>query len=188
MPHSVNVAVCAGWKIGGSFTQTEKHFVFFLLKHKTLTMRCWRVSSGLDEALAFVQAMRVASPTDVRSYRIETAIYVDQDNPQKVIQTANEGLKLAPEDPNLHYLISLAYIFEEQPQKALEHLMLAQKHHSLAKDLSLWKGIAYEKMGDVQRAVESYDQATQDLPKDYAHGQEVVYSCEDNQCREARRS
>ena len=97
-------------------------------------------------------------------------------------------MNLAPEDPNLHYLISLAYVFEEQSEKALEHLILAQKHHSMAKDIALWKGIAYEKLGDVQRAVESYEQATQDLPKDLrAWARGGVLLAEQNRCEEARR-
>ena len=82
----------------------------------------------------------------------------------------------------------MAYIFEEQPQKALGHLILAQKYHSLAKDISLWKGVAYEKMGDVSRAVESYEQATQDLPKDLrAWARGGVLLAEHNRCKEARR-
>ena len=52
----------------------------------------------------------------------------------------------------------------------------------------MWKGIAYEKLGDVQRAVESYEQATQDLPKDLrAWARGGVLLAEDNQCKEARR-
>ena len=177
-------------KLEEAFAQTEKALRIFPSETQNLNNAAMlaRQLGRLDEALAFVQAMRVAAPTDVRSYRIETAIYVDQDNPKNVIQTANKGLKLAPEDPNLHYLISLAYIFEEQPKKALEHLTLAQKYHSLAKDLSLWKGIAYEKMGDVQRAVVSYEQATQDLPKDLrAWARGGVLLAEHDQCKEARR-
>ena len=177
-------------KIEDAFIQTEKALRLFPSETQNLNNAAMlaRQLGRLDEALAFVEAMRVASPTDVRSYRIETAIYVDQDNPKAVIKTAKAGLELASEDPNLHYLISLAYIFEEKPQKALEHLTLAQKHHSMAKDLSLWKGIAYEKMGDVQRAVESYDQATQDLPKDLrAWARGGVLLAEHNQCKEARR-
>jgi tetratricopeptide (TPR) repeat protein len=141
-----------------------------------------------DKALAFVQAMRVAAPTDVRSYRIETAIYVDQENPKLVIKTANAGLELAPHDPNLHYLISLAYIFEEQPQQSLVHLEQAQRHHSQAKDISLWKGIAYEKIGDVDRAVQFYELATQELPKDLrAWARGGVLLADHNRCAQARR-
>ena len=141
-----------------------------------------------DKALSFARAMRASSPTDVRSYRIETAIHVDQERPDAVIESAPAGLVLAPNDPNLHYLISLAYIFAEQYQDALLHLAKAKENRSQAKDISLWQGIAYEQLVDVNKAVFFYDQATQDMPQDLrAWARAGVLLAEHARCVEARR-
>ena len=141
-----------------------------------------------DEALSFVHAMRIASPTDVRSYRIETAIHVEREDSSSVIASASAGLTLAPSDPNLHYLISLAYIFSEDPVKALHHLEQAKKNYSQAKDISLWQAIAYEKQQQVDQAIAHYEQATQDMPNDLrAWARAGVLLAEHNKCPEARR-
>jgi tetratricopeptide (TPR) repeat protein len=141
-----------------------------------------------EAALSFARAMRVSSPTDVRSYRIETAIHVDQEKPEAVIESATAGLLLAPDDPNLHYLISLAYIFSQQPEMALKHLSEAKKNRSQAKDISLWQGISYERLKQIDNAVSYYDQATQDMPQDLrAWARAGVLLAENNRCTEARR-
>ncbi len=141
-----------------------------------------------DKALAFTQAMQAINPKDVRSYRIETAIHVDRDDSQAVIRSASQGLAQAPSDPNLHYLISLAYIFTEQSDLALNHLKQAKENRSFAKDISLWEGIVHEKMGDVDLAVLSYERATQEMPKDLrAWARGGVLLAEKNRCKEARR-
>lgn len=173
-----------------ALAQTEKALMILPSETQNLNNAAMlaRQLKQYDKALSFVQAMRVAAPTDVRSYRIETAIHVDREDPKQVIKTAQKGLVLAPHDPNMNYLISLAYIFNEQPEKSLEHLEQAQRYHSQAKDISLWKGIAYEKIGNIDRAVEFYERATQEIPNDlraWARGGVVL--AEHDRCPQARR-
>ena len=132
--------------------------------------------------------MRASNPNDIRSYRIETAVHVAREDSKAVIDSATKGLEKAPNDPNLHYLISLSYVFTEQPEKALVHLQQARENRSFAKDISLWEGIAHEKMGAVESAVQAYEKATQEMPKDIrAWARGGVLLAEKNRCAEARR-
>ena len=50
---------------------------------------------------------------------IAAAIHVDAEAPAQVIAVAEAGLVHAPDDPNLLYLLGLAYMFENKPAQSL---------------------------------------------------------------------
>ena len=72
----------------------------------------------------------------------------------------------APNDPNLHYLVALAYIFTQQPELGIKHLVQAKEHQSQATDISLWLGIAHERVGNTDIAIQQYEKATKELLSD----------------------
>ncbi|MEC7986361.1 MAG: sulfatase-like hydrolase/transferase [Myxococcota bacterium] len=139
------------------------------------------------KALAYAKTIRLQNEKDARSYRIQTAVYVAQEEPQKVIAVASEGLKVAPSDPNLHYLIALSYLFENQFDLSLHHLDEAKKNRAIANDISLWRAIAHERKGDIDSAKKWYEQASFELKGDlrpWAMG--GVMLAQHGRCKEAK--
>ena len=72
-----------------------------------------------DRAMAYAEQMIALNTEDARGYRLACAVSVDREDPNAVITYGIQGIEKAPNDPNLHYLVALAYIFTEQPQKGL---------------------------------------------------------------------
>ena len=117
-------------------------------------------------ALAYAERLIEINASDPRGYRIAAAIHVDAEAPAQVIAVAEAGLVHAPDDPNLLYLLGLAYIFENKPAQSLPHLKSAQQHGSRAGDISLWLAIATERSGDVDGAIALYEKAAQKMTGD----------------------
>ena len=81
----------------------------------------------------------------------------------------------------------LAFLFEEQPKKALGYLQKARDFGSRSTDISLWEGVSYERLGEVDKAKEAYAQAARLLKGDL---RPMVMSglmlAEAGRCEEAR--
>ena len=83
--------------------------------------------------------------TDARGYRL-ACTSVDKQDPNSCYHIwCTRDRERAPNDPNLHYLVALAYIFTQQPELGIKHLVQAKEHQSQATDISLWLGIVHEK-------------------------------------------
>ena len=119
-----------------------------------------------DVAIAFANRMHEANPQDVRPFRYLAAVYAQKEDPNKVIVVTKDGLEIEPTDPNLNYLKGLAHAFLNQDAEAVVHLQKAQEHGSRASDVSLWLGIANERQGYIDIALEHYQQAINDAPLD----------------------
>jgi len=119
-----------------------------------------------DVAEAFAEKMLVVNPQDVRAYRYLTAIAADREDRQQVIDIAAKGLLVEPNDPNLNYLKGLAHAFQQEDTQAIIHLQKAKENDSRANDISLWLGIASERLGKLEQALKHYEQARSDMPLD----------------------
>ena len=140
-----------------------------------------------DMAIAFANSMRELNDHDVRPYRYLTAIYADQENPEQVIEIAKQGLTLEPRDPNLNYLKGLAHVFRQEDAEGIRHLKAAKENNSRASDVSLWLGIASERLGDVDGAMKHYEQAAKDMPLDpRANAKAGMMLAEKGRCAEAK--
>ena len=140
-----------------------------------------------DMAIAFANSMREVNPKDVSPYRYLTAIYADQENTEGVIAIAAEGLAIEPLDPNLNYLKGLAHVFLTQDKEGMKHLTQAKENKSRASDISLWLGIAAERLGNVDQALRHYEQAAKDMPLDpRANAKAGMMLAEKGRCAEAR--
>ena len=104
---------------------------------------------------------------DARAYRYLAAMYAEQERPQDVIIIAEKGIMVDPEDPNLRYLLGLAYNFTQQYEKSTTNLLLAKQFGSRANDIMLWVGISLEKQGNIDEAKKYYILANQDMPLDH---------------------
>ena len=47
-----------------------------------------------------------------------------------------------------------------------DHLVLARKHNTKAKDIDMWLGVAHERAGNFNIATKHYDKATRTMPGD----------------------
>lgn len=119
-----------------------------------------------EEAKKLARRMRTLNPQDPRGYRLEAAVLVDQEDAVGVLEVTRAGVAVAPEDPNLHYLLALAEIQEGDPLVAVTHLQAAKEHGSEASDIDLWLGVAHQRAGKVDEAVKHYDTATRTMAGD----------------------
>ena len=119
-----------------------------------------------DMAIAFANSMRELNANDVRPYRYLTAIYAEQESTEQVIEIAGKGLEIEPNDPNLNYLKGLAHVFLTQDEDGIIHLQRAKENKSRASDISLWLGIAAERLENIDEALRHYEQAAKDMPLD----------------------
>ena len=133
--------------------------------HSTALFNAGQLSRDIkefDRAMGYAEQMIALNSTDARGYRLACAISVDKQDPNSVITYGVQGIERAPNDPNLHYLVALAYIFTQQPELGIKHLVQAKEHQSQATDISLWLGIAHERVGNTDIAIQQYEKATKD--------------------------
>ena len=119
-----------------------------------------------EEAKRLARRMRTLNPQDPRGYRLEAAVLVEQEDALGVLEVTRAGVAVAPEDPNLHYLLSLAEIQEGDPMVGVTHLEAAREHGSEASDIDLWLGVAHQRAGRIDEAVKHYDTATRTMAGD----------------------
>lgn len=140
-----------------------------------------------QQAIEFAEEMLATNGEDVRPYRYLAAIYMKQGHSNEVIAIGTKGLSKAPEDPNLNYLVGLSHIYVKQYAQAPQFLEQAIKYGSRATDINLWLGIGYQQQGLVDKAVESYEKAAQDLPMDFRpYGLAGVMLAGEGRCDEAK--
>lgn len=123
-------------------------------------------AEDLDATLEHAAHMRALNPRDGRSYRLALAAWAAKEEPGEMIRVGLAGLEVAPDDPNLHYLVALAQTQSGQPADAIAHLEAARKHGTLAKDIDLWLGVAHERAGHIDEAKVAYELATRADPRD----------------------
>ena len=69
----------------------------------------------------------------------------------------------------------------------MKHLTQAKENKSRASDISLWLGIAAERLGNVDQALRHYEQAAKDMPLDpRANAKAGMMLAEKGRCAEAR--
>jgi len=140
-----------------------------------------------DEAKRLARRMRHLNPQDPRGYRLEAAVLVEQEDALGVLEVTRAGVAVAPEDPNLHYLLALAEIQEGDPLDGVTHLQAAREHGSEASDIDLWLGVASQRAGRVDDAVGHYDTATRTMagdPRPWAMAGVMLWKA--GRCPEAR--
>jgi arylsulfatase A-like enzyme/tetratricopeptide (TPR) repeat protein len=118
------------------------------------------------EALLLARRLLALNDQDARGWRIVVAVYALQGEVDSMRDAAEKGLAVAPDDPNLHYLLALAETQGGDPKVGIEHLEAARKHGSEASDLDLWLGVANERAGNVDAALEHYRTATRTMAHD----------------------
>jgi len=118
------------------------------------------------EALLLARRLLALNPRDARGWRMVVAVHALAGDVDAMRDAAREGLEVAPEDPNLHYLLALAETQGGDPEVGIRHLEAARKHGSEATDLDLWLGVAHERIGRIDDAVVHYRNATRSMPND----------------------
>lgn len=125
-----------------------------------------RAMGDRQEARRLARRMRTLNPRDPRGYRLEAAVLVDQEDAMGVLEVAGAGVAIAPEDPNLRYLLALAEIQEGDPMSGVTHLEAARRLGSEARDIDLWLGLAHQRAGRIDTAARHYDDATRSMTGD----------------------
>lgn len=146
-----------------------------------------RALNRSDETLGYAERLRTLNPQDPRGYRLAAAVYVDRDDAPKVLEIAREGVKVAPDDPNLHYLLGLAEVQAGDPLVGVEALRAAREHGSRAGDLDLWMGAGLQRGGRIDEALAAYDAATKSMlgdPRPFAMAGWMLYK--EDRCPDAR--
>jgi Flp pilus assembly protein TadD len=123
-------------------------------------------ASDGNEALLLARRLLALNPKDARGWRIAVAVHALQGEVDAMRDAAREGLAVAPDDPNLHYLLALAETQGGDPDVGIEHLEAARKNGSEAPDLDLWLGVAHERAGRIDEATTHYRTATRTMPHD----------------------
>ena len=118
------------------------------------------------EALLLSKRLLALNPQDARGWRMAVAVHALQGEVDPMRDAARQGLAVAPDDPNLHYLLALAETQGGDPSEGIVHLQAARKHGSEAADLDLWLGVAHERTGDIDAATKHYRSATRTMPGD----------------------
>lgn len=138
------------------------------------------------EALALSERLRQLNPQDARGWRLAVAVLAGLGEVDAMRDAARSGLDVAADDPNLHYLLAIAEVQGGDPAVGLHHLEQARVHGSEATDLDMWMGVAAERSGQLDEAVEHYRRATRSMPNDarpWAMAAWMLYQAE--RCEEA---
>jgi tetratricopeptide (TPR) repeat protein len=139
------------------------------------------------ETLQYAERLRRLNPMDPRGYRLAAAVYVDEDNAEQVLEVARAGVGVAPDDPNLNYLLGLAEVQAGDPLVGVEALRTAREAGSRAGDLDLWIGAGLQRGGKVDEARDAYDAATRSMlgdPRPFAMAGWMLYKAD--RCKDAR--
>ena len=118
------------------------------------------------EALLLARRLLALNGQDARGWRLSVAVHALSGDVDAMRDAARQGLAVAPDDPNLHYLLALAETQGGDPDVGVTHLEAARQHGSEATDLDLWLGVAHERAGRVDMAVKHYRDATRSMPGD----------------------
>lgn len=119
-----------------------------------------------SEALSYAEALRIQNPRDARGYRYAAAIYVAQEQPDKVLEITEAGLSIAPEDPNLLYLAGLSDVFTNRLEHFETHFQKALENGTRANDIPLWLAVGLQRQGKIDEAAKQYERARIALPSD----------------------
>lgn len=119
-----------------------------------------------EAALRDAGRMIALNPRDPRGYRIQLSTHVQREDKAAVVDVATRGLAVAPNDPNLRYVLGVAQVQGGSPAEGAEHLKIARLVGTEATDVDLWLGLAYERAGDVDSAVRHYEAATRTMDGD----------------------
>ncbi len=139
------------------------------------------------ETLQYAERLQTLNPMDPRGYRLAAAVHVDQDDAVKVLEVAGAGVAVAPEDPNLNYLLGLAEVQAGDPLVGVEALRAAREHGSRAGDLDLWIGAGLQRGGKIEEARQAYDAASRAMlgdPRPFAMAGWMLYKAD--RCEDAR--
>ena len=139
------------------------------------------------ETLQYADRLRTLNPMDPRGYRLAAAVHVDQDDAGKVLEVAGAGVAVAPEDPNLNYLLGLAEVQAGDPLVGVVALRAARDHGSKAGDLDLWIGAGLQRGGKIEEARLAYDAASRAMlgdPRPFAMAGWMLYKAD--RCEDAR--
>ena len=139
------------------------------------------------ETLQYADRLRTLNPMDPRGYRLAAAVHVDQDDAEKVLEVAGAGVAVAPEDPNLNYLLGLAEVQAGDPLVGVAALSAAREHGSRAGDLDLWIGAGLQRGGKIEEARLAYDAASRAMlgdPRPFAMAGWMLYKAD--RCEDAR--
>ncbi len=118
------------------------------------------------ESQLLVRRLLAINPQDARGWRMLVAVNASTGDVAAMKEAAVSGLNVAPEDPNLHYLLALAEVQGGDPAVALDHLAAARRFGSQATDIDLWTAIAHERIGQIDDAMRAYQAATRSMPND----------------------
>lgn len=113
-----------------------------------------------DEALTYARGLVEAHPADARWHRHVVDLLGRREAPLEVAAAAEKGIAGVGEDPYLLYMLGLARMQTNDPSGAVEALKRSRAAGTEAQDVGLWLGVAYQKQGLIDEAVEAWkDQA-----------------------------
>ena len=133
---------------------------------RELELTVLRAQKRYDEALTVVDGVLAAEPENARWWRHKVDLYGRMERPREVLETAQQALGHAPDNPYLHYMAGLASLQLGDAEGALRQLGLAREHGADARDLPMWEGKAHQTLGQVDAAVQAYERYAAAAPGD----------------------
>jgi predicted Zn-dependent protease len=119
-----------------------------------------RAHRDVDVATALALQGAERFPDDPRWYRFLADLGGQREDPIAVRAACAKRLEIDPSDPYLHYMNGLAMLQTGAPEAAILALDAAKVLGSRARDIDLWRGRAYEQLGQLDKAVGAWlDQA-----------------------------
>lgn len=145
-----------------------------------------RDAGRMDEALTSARALASRHPADARWHRHVVDILGRKEAPREVAAAAEAGLSQVGEDPYLLYMLGLARLQVDDPSGAIQALERSRAAGTLAHDLGLWLGVAHQKLGQVDEAVEAWKKQANLTPDDpRALIQAALLLVENDRCGDA---
>ena len=135
----------------------------FTLENWEKVIRCYQRAVELDSTFALAYAHLAAAHARLHYFQHD----LSEKRLQLAKRAAQKSIKLAPELPHVHLVLSHYYIWAfRDPEKALKELELAEKTLSNNADLLLMKTTVYELVGRFDEAISAYNKAFELSPRD----------------------
>jgi len=126
-------------------------------------------NGSIDEAISAFQSVLQLTPSAVDAQVQLASLYLRQGNAKGALDLAQQALKAQPQSAGIHFLYAQALLKSNDLPNAERELLGLAKAAANVTDVQVevqtWLGMLYETRGDLKRARDSYQKASDLAPK-----------------------